>query len=79
MALVVAIVFVLGVLVLATLTRRTQLRSCCSVADPRQDLRMRPAFEDEGDDTPGSLPTRIPRTDPSEQADAGRRARGNEP
>jgi hypothetical protein len=29
------------------LTGRVRLTSCCAVADPRRDLRMRAAFEDE--------------------------------
>lgn len=28
------------------LTRRIDLTSCCSIADPRHDARMRAAFED---------------------------------
>lgn len=37
----------LVLLILGALTGRVKSRSCCSVADPRQDLRMRGAFEDE--------------------------------
>ena len=37
----------LVVLVYGGLTGRVRLSSCCSVADPRKDLRMRPAFEDD--------------------------------
>jgi hypothetical protein len=33
------------------LTRRVRLSSCCGVADPARDLRMRAAFEHDG--TPG--------------------------
>jgi len=40
-----AVVF-LVVLVYGGLTGRIRLSSCCAVADPRQDLRMRAAFED---------------------------------
>jgi hypothetical protein len=36
------------------LTRRVRLSSCCGVADPARDLRMRAAFEDDG--TPGRSP-----------------------
>lgn len=42
----VVIVF-LVLLVLGAITGRVRSRKCCSVADPRQDLRMRGAFEDE--------------------------------
>lgn len=38
----------LVVLVLAAVTGRLRLGSCCAVADPSKDLRMRAAFE--GDD-----------------------------
>jgi hypothetical protein len=40
---------VLAFLVLAVyggLTGRVKGRACCSIADPRQDARMRGAFED---------------------------------
>ncbi len=36
----------LVVLVYGGLTGRVRLTSCCAVADPRQDLRMRAAFDD---------------------------------
>lgn len=42
----VVIVF-LVLLILGAVTGRVKSRSCCSVADPRQDLRMRGAFDDE--------------------------------
>ena len=38
----------LVLLVLAAVTGRIRLRSCCAVADPSKDLRMRAAFQ--GDD-----------------------------
>ncbi len=41
-----ALLFV-SVLVLGAATGRIQVRSCCAAADPRRDLRMRAAFEDE--------------------------------
>ncbi len=41
-----ALVF-LVLLVDGGLTGRVRLTSCCAVADPRRDLRMRAAFEDE--------------------------------
>lgn len=37
-------------LVYGGLTGRVRMTSCCSIADPRRDLRMRAAFED--DDAP---------------------------
>ena len=37
------------VLLLGAITGRLRLGSCCAVADPARDLRMRAAFED--DDT----------------------------
>ena len=44
---VICVTLVLGLLVWATLTRRVRLESCCAPADPRRDLRMRAAFEDD--------------------------------
>jgi len=38
--------FLLG-LIMAVATGRLRLRSCCSTADPANDLRMRGAFEDD--------------------------------
>ncbi len=37
----------LVLLVIGAVTGRVKSRSCCSIADPRQDLRMRGAFEGE--------------------------------
>jgi hypothetical protein len=37
----------LVLLVYGGLTGRVRLTSCCAVADPRRDLRMRAAFEDD--------------------------------
>ena len=34
-------------LVVGAITGRVKSRSCCSISDPRQDLRMRGAFEGE--------------------------------
>ncbi|MFY9914145.1 MAG: hypothetical protein WAK18_05740 [Nocardioidaceae bacterium] len=47
---------VLVVLLVGGLTGRVKLRSCCAVADPSNDLRMRAAFEDAlpEDETPSS-------------------------
>lgn len=36
-----------ALLVFASHNGHVQLRSCCGVADPRRDLRMRAAFTDE--------------------------------
>lgn len=38
----------LMVLLVAALTGRLRLGSCCAVADPAHDLRMRAAFQDDG-------------------------------
>lgn len=37
----------LVLLVVGALTHRVTVRSCCAVADPRADLRMREAFLDD--------------------------------
>jgi len=37
----------LVLVVVGALTGRIQVRSCCTVADPRRDARMRAAFEDD--------------------------------
>lgn len=43
-----AFVIVLAlVLIIGALTRRIQVTSCCSLADPARDLRMRAAFEND--------------------------------
>jgi len=42
----VAAVFVVSLL-FGAITGRIRMRSCCAVADPAKDLRMRAAFEDE--------------------------------
>lgn len=34
-------------LIVGALTGRVEVRSCCTVADPRSDARMRAAFEDD--------------------------------
>ncbi len=33
-------------LLVAVVTGRVRMRSCCSIADPAKDLRMRAAYED---------------------------------
>ncbi len=56
--------YVLGSLVLTFLvtltalavTGRLVLRSCCTIADPSRDLRMRAAFDDEPHHTGDGLP-----------------------
>jgi hypothetical protein len=40
-------VLFLVVLVYGGITGRIRLTSCCAVADPRRDLRMRAAFEED--------------------------------
>lgn len=42
----VVVVLVL-LLVIGTLTGRVQVTTCCSLADPARDLRMRAAFEND--------------------------------
>lgn len=42
-----AAIFFLVLFVVGAATGRVTWRSCCAIADPRQDLRMRGAFEDE--------------------------------
>ena len=50
--LVIALLALLVLLVVGGLTGRVQARSCCAVADPRLDLRMRAAFDDDNDGRP---------------------------
>lgn len=42
------VVFLAG-LILAAVTGRVQVRSCCAIADPAKDLRIRAAFADARD------------------------------
>lgn len=49
--LVVPLAAFVGLLVVGAITGRVQVTSCCSIADPIHDARMRAAFED---DVPGS-------------------------
>jgi len=42
----IVLVFLL-LLVVGAVTGRVNLRSCCSIADPSRDMRMRAAFETE--------------------------------
>jgi hypothetical protein len=51
-----AFLVVLALLVFASHTGRVHARSCCGVADPRHDLRMRAAFADEESQTPRTCP-----------------------
>lgn len=46
-ALGVAVALFIAVLLVGAVTGRVNVRSCCAVADPRRDLRMRAAFTDE--------------------------------
>ncbi len=45
------VALVLAAMVTASLTGHLRMRSCCSIADPANDLRMRAAFEDDGLET----------------------------
>jgi hypothetical protein len=42
------------VLAIGALTGRVKATSCCSIADPRRDLRMQDAFADPGASRPPS-------------------------
>jgi hypothetical protein len=42
----VVVLFIVA-LVAGAVTGRVRMRGCCTVADPRRDLRMRDAFQDE--------------------------------
>lgn len=47
------------ILVIGALTRRVEVTSCCTLADPARDLRMRAAFENDAAAhrrAPGALP-----------------------
>jgi hypothetical protein len=52
---VVAIVFSV-LLILGAITGRVTVKSCCAVADPRRDARMRAAFEDAAPGAPDVEP-----------------------
>lgn len=58
MAYIIGAVFlaVVALLVFASRTGRMQAHSCCVVADPRRDLRMRAAFTDDESPGPGRAP-----------------------
>lgn len=45
------VVAFLVLLVVGGITGRVKLKSCCAVADPRRDARMRAAFADDPDVT----------------------------
>jgi hypothetical protein len=50
-------------LVYGGLTGRVRMTSCCAVADPARDLRMRAAFEDDDDQSSSSgVPSKTPRS-----------------
>jgi hypothetical protein len=50
----VVVLALLAILVLGAVTGRVQMRSCCSIADPRRDLRMRSASTDDAASKPQS-------------------------
>lgn len=69
------VVAFLVALVIGALRGSVNVRSCCSIADPRRDARMRDAYsEDQYSDTPdadvaikaGDRATQAQRMDPSE-------------
>ena len=39
----------LAVLILGAVTGRVRMSACCTVADPKRDLRMRDAYETSGE------------------------------
>jgi len=41
------VVVLVLILVIGALTRRIDVTTCCSLADPARDLRMRAAFEND--------------------------------
>jgi len=41
------VVVLVLILLLGALTRRIEVTTCCSLADPARDLRMRAAFEND--------------------------------
>lgn len=40
-------------LIVGAVTGRVRFKGCCSIADPRLDLRMRGAFEDPAEESTG--------------------------
>jgi hypothetical protein len=59
----VPVLLFLVALVYGGLTGRVRMTSCCAVADPARDLRMRAAFEDDDDQSSSSgVPSKTPRS-----------------
>jgi hypothetical protein len=59
----VPVLLFLVALVYGGLTGRVRMTSCCAVADPATDLRMRGAFEGEDDQSSISVvPSKTPRS-----------------
>jgi hypothetical protein len=59
----VPVLLFLVALVYGGLTGRVRMASCCAVADPACDLRMRAAFEDDDDQSSSSgVPSKTPRS-----------------
>jgi len=52
----VPVICFLAFLVVGSITGHVSLRSCCGIADPRCDARMRDAFRDEADAPEPSQP-----------------------
>ena len=65
------------VLVIAALTGRANVRSCCSISDPANDLRMRGAFEESARESRGFPMGRPGQTGPVVRS--RRSPRGNPP
>ena len=59
----VPVLLFLVAIVYGGLTGRVRMTSCCAVADPARDLRMRAAFEDDDDQSSSSgVPSKTPRS-----------------
>ena len=58
----VPVLLFLVALVYGGLTGRVRLTSCCAVADPSRDLRMRAAFEDDDHSLSSGVPSKTPRS-----------------
>ncbi len=59
MQIVLAVIVIVGMslLVVGSIRGKVRLKSCCSVADPRQDLRMRAAFDGDRAEAPDGIRT----------------------
>jgi hypothetical protein len=64
----VVVIAPLVALAIGALTGRVQARSCCSVADPRRDLRMAGVFDDVPAPRPSSAPPVSPAAPPARTA-----------